>query len=132
MVKDFLFMDISTRFLKYINNRLAAEALHGNAYISWSNTECVEALSDTLTMFAPKDIHVKTLFCDQTQIGSKQTILLSSIELMDLVWACLNLNASFQEADYLKYIVRKVFARYQKEGKIIIETVIIEYDKIVN
>jgi hypothetical protein len=125
-------MEISTRFLKYLNNLNATGTLYGHAYISWSNTACVEALSDTLTMFAPNDVHVKTLFCDQTQVGSKQTILLSSIELMDLVCACLNLDEAFQETDYLKYIVRKVFARYQKEGKIIIETVIIEYDKIVN
>ncbi len=109
-------MDTGLQFLKYLELQGELVALN-KAQFLMPNTACAEVLWDAIRMFAPTKIEQNSLFCD-TAWGKNLVLKLGVKELQELVQSILNLTEDFHEADYIKYIIRKIFARYQEEGKI--------------
>jgi tagatose-1,6-bisphosphate aldolase non-catalytic subunit AgaZ/GatZ len=109
---------MSNRINEFVNTTLNSE-LTETLYICKSKTECAKVLADTFEMFG-EELNWKTYFKTCTASSSVQ-LQLSYQDLVDFVYMSLNLDANFKEEAYLKYIVRKIFARYQSAGKLKIE-----------
>jgi hypothetical protein len=113
-------MAIDTTFIRFLNTQQADVLVSKRAQILMPTTDCAYVLLDTFQMFKPTDADYKALFCE-VNLERQMSLKLGHTELVALVMACLELNEHFEELEYLKYIVRKIFARYQIEGKIKIE-----------
>jgi hypothetical protein len=113
-------MAIDTAFIRFLNAQQGEVQVNKKAQICSTTTDCALVLLDTFQMFRPTEADYKALFCE-TNLGQQMFLKLGHMELVALVMACLELNEHFEELDYLKYIVRKIFARYQVEGKIKID-----------
>jgi hypothetical protein len=113
-------MAIDTAFIRFLNTQHEAMLVNKMAQICSTKTDCALVLLDTFQMFKPTDADYKALFCEAT-LEQQMCLKLGHAELLAFVMACLELNEHFEELEYLKYIVRKIFARYQVEGKIRID-----------
>jgi hypothetical protein len=113
-------MAIDTTFIRILNTLQGETLVSGMAQIFSPTTDCASVLLDTFQMFKQTDADYRALFCETT-FGQQMCLKLGHAELVTLVMACLDLDEHFEELAYLKYIVRKIFARYQIEGKIKID-----------
>jgi hypothetical protein len=113
-------MAIDTAFIRFLNTQHGKMLENKRVQIYVPTTDCAFVLLDTFQMFKPTEADYKALFCE-ANLGQEMCLKLGYTELVALVMGCLELNEHFEELEYLKYIVRKIFARYQIEGKIKID-----------
>jgi hypothetical protein len=114
-------MATDTGLIRFLNQQNESLLIGNKACVFSPSTDCALVLFDTFLMFQQNaNVDYKALFCDTT-FGQQMGLKLGHSELGAFVMQCLELDEDFQELEYLKYIVRKIFARYQVEGKIIID-----------
>jgi hypothetical protein len=114
-------MAIDTSLIRFLNAGHEKLLISEKAQVYVASTDCALVLLDTFQMFKQTTkADYKALFCE-TSFGQQMFLKLGYAELVAFVMQCLELNEDFVELEYLKYIVRKIFARYQVEGKIKIE-----------
>ncbi len=109
-------METEGNFLKYLEQQAEMPSIQKVQILS-SATPCAIVLWDVLQMFGDATLRQEILFCNEPW-GEVLVLKLGSKDLQDLVLLTLGLGEDFQEGAYLQYILRKIFARYQIEGKI--------------
>jgi hypothetical protein len=110
-------MAVIDSFVGYLSKRCSDIDEHSNAKICLNQTDGGQVLFDAFKMFAPNVSELSTLFCNEGKHAAI-SVKLGSSELIEMMQVALELNEQFNEAEYMRYILRKIFARYQVEGKL--------------